>query len=113
MNPAFSFKVISKGVIINLNPDIEYTKLKKAFLKHVEDATDFFAGVDIYLNLNGREFEVKQLNEITEIVQKYNKIENVYVTGIDKMTKNRSTKKNKSKTYQKFKIYEYYLIFEI
>ncbi len=87
MKPAFSFQVISKGVIININPEVEFKKLKNDLLKHVKEATNFFAGVDIYININGREIELNQMQKIMQIVQKYNNIEKIYFTSKEKKEK--------------------------
>ncbi len=87
MKPAFSFQVISKGVIININPEVDFEKLKSDLLKHVKEATDFFSGVDLYINLNGREMELSRLKIVMKIVQKYNKIKNIYFTSEEKAQK--------------------------
>ena len=78
MRPAFTFRVNSKGVIIDLNPDLEFIYLKDALIKHVSDASEFFAGVDMYLNVNGRKFEQSQLQELMDIVSQYEKVKKIY-----------------------------------
>ena len=89
MNSAFSFQVISKGVIINLNPEIGFSQLKNSLLKHVNEATEFFAGVDLYINLNGRELEISRLREIMEIVEQYHKVEKIYFSNEEDKKENK------------------------
>ena len=48
---AISFRVTSKGVYLNLNPEIDYDNIKKALIKHTAEANNFFTGVDLYINL--------------------------------------------------------------
>ncbi len=71
MNAAFSFQVTSKGVIVTLNPELEFKLLKNALIKHVNEANSFFAGVDIYLNTNGRTMRYQDLKELMEIISEY------------------------------------------
>lgn len=85
MKPAFSFQVTSKGVIINLNSDYKYSSLKVALLKHVNEASEFFAGVDIYINMNGCTFEFSQLQKIMDIVSQYEKVNKIYFTDKEKV----------------------------
>jgi len=73
-----SFQVSSKGVMINLNPDVMFEDLKASMLKHVEEASDFFSGVDIYLNIYGCTLTLEQINEIINIVSKYEKVNKIY-----------------------------------
>lgn len=56
MSYPISIQVNSKGVTINLNPEVDFSVLKNAFHRHVEEASDFFAGVDVFLNGGGRTF---------------------------------------------------------
>ncbi len=88
MKPAFSFQVTSKGVIVNLNPDFKYSSLKEALLEHVNGASDFFAGVDIYINISGCTFEFSQLQKIMEIVSRYEKVNKIYFTDKEKVNEN-------------------------
>ncbi|MFW6381683.1 MAG: septum site-determining protein MinC [Bacillota bacterium] len=92
MKPAFSFQVTSKGVIINLNPDYDLSGLKEALSRHVEEANDFFAGVDLYLNFEGFNIEYGDLQEIMEIVSGYSEVNNIYFA---------SKKKSREKTQKK------------
>lgn len=95
MRPAFSFQVTSKGVIINLDPDMEFNKLRESLLNHVHDASNFFAGVDMYLNMNDRHLEVDQLQEIITILKKYNQVENIYFVNKNKIEAENKTTYNK------------------
>lgn len=80
MKNAFSIQVTSRGVVLNLNPGLSYKKLKDDLNRHVKEASEFFAGVDIYLNINGRSFEVGELQEVIDIVSNYEKVNKIYVT---------------------------------
>jgi septum site-determining protein MinC len=85
MRPAFSFQVTSKGVIINLDPDLDFEKLQKSLIEHVNNSSEFFAGVDMYLNMNDRRLEFTQLQEIMGILKRYNKVENIYFINENKI----------------------------
>jgi len=91
MKSAFSFKVTTEGVTINFNPDVEYQKLKKELKNHVKEASNFFAGVNLYLNLQNQCFEASQLDEIKNIVSGYNNINKVYFVGSKNKIKERDT----------------------
>lgn len=88
MKPAFSFQVTSKGVIINFNPEFKYSSLKEALLKHVNESSEFFAGVDIYINLSECTFEFNQLQKIMDIVSQYEKVNKIYFTDKEKIGDN-------------------------
>ncbi len=91
MKSAFSFKVTTDGVIINFTPDIEYQVLKRELKNHVKEASNFFAGVDLYINLENQCFKADQLLEIKEIVSSYNKINDIFFTGSKNKIKERDT----------------------
>ena len=90
MSPAFSFQVMSKGVIINFDPEVKFRQLIQDLKNHVNEAEDFFAGVDIYVNMNNREFEISQLKYIINIIQKYNDVDNIYFTNKVKSQKKKT-----------------------
>ncbi|MFW6006427.1 MAG: septum site-determining protein MinC [Halanaerobiales bacterium] len=94
MDPAFSFQVMSKGVIININPDIKFDKLKKSLSDHVNQAADFFAGVDIYVNISQCKFKISQLEKIIDIIKKYNQVKNIYFTDEQQEKKEKKTISN-------------------
>lgn len=87
---AISFKVTSKGVHVNLNPDSNYNDIKNAFLKHTSEASNFFTGVELYINLNGRIFSAEEMKELIEILSRYENIGQLYFFNQEL--------KNKSKT---------------
>ena len=95
MKPAFSFQVTSKGVIINLDKDMRFNRLRESLLDHVNDASNFFAGVDMYLNMNGRYLELDQLQEIMDILKKYNDVENIYFVNENKIETETNSTYNK------------------
>ncbi|MFW6022155.1 MAG: septum site-determining protein MinC [Halanaerobiaceae bacterium] len=75
---AITFKVTSKGVYINLNSDRDFDDIKKALIKHTGEASDFFAGVDLYINPNGCTLSLEEIQELIQLVKRYEKIENIY-----------------------------------
>ncbi|MFW5786951.1 MAG: septum site-determining protein MinC [Halanaerobiales bacterium] len=78
MKTAFSFQVTAKGVFINFEKGVDFSHLREALLDHARDASDFFAGVKMYVNLNGCDFTLEQLEEIIDIVKMYNKVDSIH-----------------------------------
>ncbi len=91
MKLSFSFKVTTEGVVIHFKPDVEYQQLIKELKNHVEKASNFFAGVDLYLNLEGQCFQAEQLEEIKGIISRYKKLNDIYFTGAKNKIKERET----------------------
>ncbi|MEJ6950455.1 septum site-determining protein MinC [Natronospora cellulosivora (SeqCode)] len=87
---AISFKVTSQGVYINLNPEKEFFDIQKALLKHSNEASNFFAGVDLYINLNGLNLLMDEMQELIELVSRYEKVENVYFISQEVSLKSRN-----------------------
>ena len=75
---AISFKVTSKGVFLNFNSEKEFPKIKEALIKHSSDASKFFAGVELYINLNGLKLSMSEMQELIDLLSRYEDIENVY-----------------------------------
>src|SRR5690606_3601345 len=75
---AISFKVTTKGVYINLNSAKDYSDIKEALLKHTSEASNFFTGVDLYINPNGLTLSVEEMQELIEILSGYENINNIY-----------------------------------
>ena len=87
MSPAISFQVRTEGVVINLNSDKSFEEIKKELINHVNDANDFFAGVNIYLNITGQTFKLDYIKELMEILQKYNDVKEIFVINENKSVK--------------------------
>ncbi|MFW6237732.1 MAG: septum site-determining protein MinC [Halanaerobiales bacterium] len=81
MKPSFSFQVTSRGVIVNLDPGVEFSRLKTSLINHVNEARDFFAGVDIYINLDNCIFDMGQLRQIMDIFSGYRNVGGIYFTA--------------------------------
>lgn len=87
---AISFKVTSKGVYINLNPDKKFNEIKEAIIKHSEDASDFFSGVDLYINPNGLILSAVEMKELIDLLSRYDKVENIYFLSGQFVNKNKA-----------------------
>ncbi len=61
MKDAINFRVTSRGVMVNIKPDRLFTEIRGALKRHIGEANDFFAGVDIYLNLEGCTFTLEEM----------------------------------------------------
>jgi len=90
MREAITFRVTSRGVMVNLNSDRLFSEIKEALKKHIGDANDFFAGVDLYLNLEGCTFTLEEMTELTQLVSGFEKINNVYFYNERVKTKKRT-----------------------
>ncbi len=91
MVSAFSFQVTTKGVIMNFRPGLDFEEVKTSLEQHVQDARDFFTGVDIYLNLAGRDLTINEMSDLMEVVRKYENVNQIYFTA----------KENKKKRHDK------------
>ncbi len=78
MRSPISFQVSSKGVIIDINAEAGFADIKAALNKHIQQSSDFFAGVDLYLNFNNRKFSLDELQELINIVSRYEKVNDVF-----------------------------------
>ncbi len=88
MNSAFTFKVNTRGVLLNLNPEVKFEILKEELKNHVNGASTFFAGVDLYLNIDGCCFQADQVREIMDIISGYQDVNNIYFTSKGSSSKN-------------------------
>jgi len=75
---AISFKVTTKGVYISLNSEKSFEDIKEALLKHTDDASNFFTGVDLYINPNGLVLSAQEMNELIELLSRYESVEKIY-----------------------------------
>ncbi|MDI3547789.1 MAG: septum site-determining protein MinC [Halanaerobiales bacterium] len=91
MRNAISFRVSSKGVIINLNSEMKFSDIADALMKHTEEASSFFTGVDIFLNCSGRVFSLKEMQELIDIVSRYEKVDNIYFLNEQERVRSRAT----------------------
>lgn len=76
-----SFKVTTKGVYISLNSKKSFEDIKKALLKHTDDASNFFTGVDLYINLNGLVLSAQEMKELIELLSRYESVEKIYFSS--------------------------------
>lgn len=81
MASVFSFQAVSDGIVMNFRDGSTFGSIKKAINIHAAEAADFFKGVNLYLNLSGLELAYEQLEELMEIVKKYNKVNKIYFTA--------------------------------
>lgn len=81
MASVFSFQAVSDGVVMNFRDGSTFGKIKEAVNLHSAEASDFFRGVNLYLNLSGLELAYEQLEELMEITQKYNHVNKIYFTA--------------------------------
>lgn len=81
MASVFSFQAVSDGIVMNFRNGSTFGSIKKAINLHASEASDFFTGVNLYLNLSGLELAYEQLEELMEIVKKYNRVNKIYFTA--------------------------------
>mgnify|MGYP001327136461 FL=1 len=87
---AISFRVTSKGVYLNINPEIDYDNIKKALIKHTAEANNFFTGVDLYINPNGRILSADEIKELIEILSRYKNIGQLYFLSQERKSRPRT-----------------------
>ncbi|MFN2339959.1 MAG: septum site-determining protein MinC [Halanaerobium sp.] len=90
MASVFSFQAVSDGIVMNFRDGSTFGSIKQAVSLHTAEASDFFTGVNLYLNLSGLELAYEQLEELMEIVKGYNQVNKIYFTArkIEKEEKN-------------------------
>lgn len=90
---AISFKVTSKGVYVNLNPEKNFGDIKKALIQHSNEASNFFAGVELYIDPNGLTLTISEMNDLIELLSRYENIENIYFLseGVSSKSRNMDT----------------------
>lgn len=81
MASVFSFQAVSDGIVMNFRDGSTFGSIKKAVNLHAAEASDFFTGVNLYLNLSGLELAFEQLEELMQIVRKYNQVNKIYFTA--------------------------------
>ena len=81
MASVFSFQAVSDGIVMNFRSGSTFGSIKKAVSLHAAEASDFFTGVNLYLNLSGLELAFEQLEELMEIVTNYNRVNKIYFTA--------------------------------
>ncbi len=81
MASVFSFQAVSDGIVMNFRNGSTFGSIKKAVSLHASEASDFFTGVNLYLNLSGLELAYEQLEELMDIVKNYNRVNKIYFTA--------------------------------
>ena len=74
MRDAISLRVSSKGVIITLNPERDFSDIKSSLNRYVGEAGDFFAGVNLFVNLNGYNCLLEDMQELISGLSRFEKI---------------------------------------
>lgn len=87
---AISFKVTTKGVYISLNSKKSFKEVKKALFTHSGDASNFFTGVDLYINLNGLVISAQEMKELIDLLSRYEKVGNIYFLSEEAEEKNKN-----------------------
>ncbi|MFW6035520.1 MAG: septum site-determining protein MinC [Halothermotrichaceae bacterium] len=90
MKEPIAFKASSKGVIININPEKKFAAVKEALQKKANDSSDFFAGVDLYLNMSGCILSAEEMQQLLEVLSRYEKVEDIYFLNEQVKTKERT-----------------------
>ncbi|TDX41830.1 septum site-determining protein MinC [Halanaerobium congolense] len=94
MASVFSFQAVSDGIVMNFREGSTFGNIKKAVGLHAAEASDFFTGVNLYLNLSGLELAFEQLEELMNLVKNYNQVNKIYFTA----KKIETEEKNKEST---------------
>ena len=81
MKSPITFKVAKNGIVLTLDPSAKFNRIKEALRGHVESATNFYAGADLYINIADNSFKIDQLNEIVNIVRGYKDVKNIIFTS--------------------------------
>jgi len=66
---------------MNFREGSSFGSIKKSVSLHAAEASDFFTGVNLYLNLSGLELAYEQMEELMEIVKNYNQVNKIYFTA--------------------------------
>ncbi len=96
MSSVFSFQAVSDGIVMNFRDGSTFGSIKKAVTLHASEASGFFTGVNLYLNLSGLELAYEQLEELMKIVRNYKKVNKIYFTA-RKIKEEKKVNINKSK----------------
>ncbi|MGM0603126.1 MAG: septum site-determining protein MinC [Bacillota bacterium] len=81
MSSVFSFQAVTDGVLMNFRPDVSFEQIKSSVKLHAEEAGNFFKGVCLYINLNGVKITFSEMQQLMEILQKYNRVREIYFTA--------------------------------
>ena len=81
MKSPITFKVAKDGIVLSLDPKANFNRIKDALRDHVENATNFYAGADLYINIAESSFKIDQLNEIVNIARGYKDVKNIIFTS--------------------------------
>lgn len=81
MRSAISFKVAKDGIVLTLNPESKFRDILNALKDHVQTATNFYAGADLFINISENSFKIDQLNEIVNVARGYKDVKNVIFTS--------------------------------
>ncbi|SRR6056297_1481485 len=98
MKSPISFKVAKNGIVLKLDPNAEFNRIKNALRDHVTSATNFYAGADLYINIADNSFKIDQLNEIVNIARGYKDVKNIIFTS-DVIKKDTIEINNEGETY--------------
>ncbi len=81
MKSPITFQVAKNGIVLSLDADAKFNNIKKALKDHVDTATNFYAGSDLYINIANSSFKIDQLNEIVNIARGYKDVNNIIFTS--------------------------------
>ncbi|MCR5179415.1 MAG: hypothetical protein K6C95_10585 [Lachnospiraceae bacterium] len=70
MGRGVTIKGSGNGVVLVLDPDMEFDDLKKELKKRISDASDFFRDSSFPIRVRGREFSGAEQQELLDIVRK-------------------------------------------
>jgi len=101
MKSPITFKVAKDGIVLSLDPEANFKRIKDALRDHVESATNFYAGADLYINIAESSFKIDQLNEIVNIARGYKDVKNIIFTSdvINRETTDTLEISNEGETY--------------
>jgi len=98
MKSPITFKVAKDGIVLTLDPEANFNRIKEALRDHVNSATNFYAGADLYINIAESSFKIDQLNEIVNIARGYKDVKNIIFTS-DVVKRDTVEVNNEGETY--------------
>ena len=98
MKSPITFKVAKDGIVLTLDPEANFNRIKEALRDHVNSATNFYAGSDLYINIAESSFKIDQLNEIVNIARGYKDVKNIIFTS-DVVKRDTVEVNNEGETY--------------
>ncbi|MFO7815820.1 MAG: septum site-determining protein MinC [Halanaerobiales bacterium] len=81
MKSPITFKVAKDGIVLSIDPEAKFNRIKDALRDHVDSAKNFYAGSDLYINIAESSFKIDQLNEIVNIARGYKDVKNIIFTS--------------------------------